>query len=516
MGQAGVNRPIENAPLADPVAIHRPALRGTCLWDADHHRIAWADPDAIHAWAADSLGDLLDARFDPDDPLLPILTALRDRLEDGQSVIESLRLVAGNGRTLHALCRIAAGPLGDGRPGLRIDILGPPPARMPVADQRGMGEASDGDDISLSALIAAIDHPLVVLDATGTITAANPAAATLFETTRSGMLGRALIDWLSPQDGRTLAGFIAEPPAPGTTRRLFPDLPGPTAETGDAPALALEITAGTVATRGARRYCVLMRDIGPWLRTRTEIDAARDEADRLNRRKSAFLARVSHELRTPMTAVIGFAEILMKGAIEPDNSERTRLYARHIFEAGHHALSLIEDLLDLARIETGRLVLDPAPVDIAGLVADSLTLIRPLADKAGVTVSGRVSDDLPELEADARSLRQILLNLLTQAIRSTAPTGTVSLSAARSVGGGVALRIRDTGRGLPADTIRRILAPSADETGGVGDLAGASDMGTGLALPLARSLAEANGARFSIQSAPGDGTLVDVIFPASS
>jgi len=234
---------------------------------------------------------------------------------------------------------------------------------------------------------------------------------------------------------------------------------------------------------------------------------AKEAAEAKSRVKSEFLANMSHELRTPLNAIIGFSDTMRSRLFGPMHA-RYEEYAALINESGHHLLSLITDILDMSKIEAGKFVLDPQPVDLAESVATCLEMTRRRADETGITLTASVPDDLPMLIADARSVKQILLNLLSNAVKFTPAGGAVSLSA-QALGGKLHLAVHDNGIGIPGKTLARI--------GHAFEQASNDPMrareGTGLGLALVKSLVEKHGGRLHIESREGVGTTVSVELP---
>lgn len=228
-----------------------------------------------------------------------------------------------------------------------------------------------------------------------------------------------------------------------------------------------------------------------------------------DRHQADFLAKVSHEVRTPLNSIIGFAELLKEEAHGPLGHEKYRGYVDAIHASGVHALSLINDLLDLSKMSAGRIAIERTAIDANELVSEAVQSMQPQARRARVVLRAALADDLPRLLADRRSLKQILLNLLSNAIKFTSAGGQVIVSSHRDPADGVRLRVRDTGVGMSDADIAQALEPFRQL-----DTAPRRHAGTGLGLPLAKAFAEANGARFTIDSRPGEGTRVDVLFPA--
>ena len=265
---------------------------------------------------------------------------------------------------------------------------------------------------------------------------------------------------------------------------------------------------GSEATRPRPAFSVALHDITRFRQRERELERARDEAERRSARKSEFLARISHELRTPLNAILGFAEVLHQEMFGELGHEKYRAYARDIQKSGELLLSLVNDLLDLARIEAGRYELGPEEVDLREVLEDTVNLLRDQINKAGVELRRVVPDNLPKVVADARSMKQILINLLSNAIKFSGRNGRIVVALRQCPDGGLELAVKDSGPGMTREELQAALEPyrRVPRTGG-------GLPGSGLGLPLAKALAEANKARFEIDSEPGQGTEVRIIFP---
>lgn len=221
-----------------------------------------------------------------------------------------------------------------------------------------------------------------------------------------------------------------------------------------------------------------------------------------------FLAKVSHELRTPLNSIIGFAEMMKDEQLGPVGNERYRSYIRDIHDSGLYALSLVNDLLDISKIKSGEFELNFAAVDLEEVITESVQSMQPQAQRRRVLLRTSFADDLPAVLADRRSVRQIILNLVSNAIKFTLPGGQVIVSVLRTEKDGVRVRVRDTGIGMSKNEVAVAMKPYKQV-----DAAPKSQIGTGLGLPLTKALVEANRARFKVRSASGTGTRVDVTFP---
>jgi PAS domain S-box-containing protein len=249
-------------------------------------------------------------------------------------------------------------------------------------------------------------------------------------------------------------------------------------------------------------------DITPLKRAEQELRASRDAAEQANRAKSEFLANMSHELRTPLNAIIGFAET-METAIFGDINPRYRDYAADIRISGLHLLGIINDILDLSKVEAGAIALQDAWIGLDHAVETALRLNRERAKQGGVLLRS----GLPEIPilicADEQRLIQILVNLLSNAIKFSEKGQPVTVGAAHD-GDSLALFVQDTGIGMSSEEVEIALEPFGQADSGLNR----KHEGTGLGLPLAKRLAELQGATFEIESAPGRGTKVSLIFPA--
>jgi signal transduction histidine kinase len=246
--------------------------------------------------------------------------------------------------------------------------------------------------------------------------------------------------------------------------------------------------------------------------SRTSEDAAAtpnpaDEA--LAARRLDFLAKVSHEVRTPLNSILGFTELMMQERFGPIGNPRYKGYVEDIHQSGLYALSLLNDLLDISKIEAGKFELDFTAVELAELVEDCVNSLQPLAKRERILLRTSFASSLPAVIADPRRLKQILLNLLSNAIKFTAAGGQVIVSGSMIEGGELRLRVRDNGVGMTKDEIALAMQPFHQL-----DTAPRQQTGTGLGLPVTKALVDANRARLVLSSEPGVGTSADVIFPA--
>jgi len=228
-----------------------------------------------------------------------------------------------------------------------------------------------------------------------------------------------------------------------------------------------------------------------------------------SRAKSEFLANMSHELRTPLNAIIGFSDLIERDV--PDGG-RVGEYAGHIHRAGQHLLGIISDILDISKIESGSFELNYDRHPTSEIVEASVALIQPRLDSKKQNLEVKVPKDLPDVMADARRIKQVLLNLLSNANKFTPDGGKITLIAAAERSGAITFAVGDTGIGMTPDQVQHALKPFAQVDSGYARL----QEGTGLGLPLAKALVEQHGGRFVIHSAPGAGTTVAFTLPNPS
>jgi len=237
-----------------------------------------------------------------------------------------------------------------------------------------------------------------------------------------------------------------------------------------------------------------------------EAHEERQKAEEASRAKSTFLANMSHELRTPLNAVIGFSEIMAKELFGPIGNDQYKQYSNDIYDSGNHLLELINDILDMAKIEAGKLTLSPKPLDPSVAIEQAVRLTKRKAEEKGLSIVVD-AEDLPEIEADHRAVKQILLNLLSNAVKFT-DQGAIMVHA-RGNAQGLTLRVVDTGCGIPPEHLPRLARPFEQ----VEEELTRNNHGTGLGLALTKSLAEMHGGKLAIQSEVGRGTIVTITLP---
>ena len=243
-------------------------------------------------------------------------------------------------------------------------------------------------------------------------------------------------------------------------------------------------------------------------RSNKELALARRRAEEANRAKSIFLANMSHELRTPLNAVLGFSEII-RDRLFGNDPERYAGYAADIHHSGSHLLNIVNDILDVTRIDAGKFELREEKVKVAELLDGSLLAVEPQAAKGGISLKLRAPETCATIHGDKTKLKQIIINLLSNAIKFTPSNGSVELSASAEADGGLTVAVRDTGIGMA----RHEIQDAVQLFGQVDNSLSRRYDGAGLGLPLAIQLAELHGGTLTVESAPGLGTTVTVRFP---
>lgn len=242
-----------------------------------------------------------------------------------------------------------------------------------------------------------------------------------------------------------------------------------------------------------------------------EMRAAKEEAELAARAKTEFLTNTTHELRTPLNAIIGFSEIMWSEAFGPIGNDQYKGYVKDIHDSGNHLLGVINDILDMSRIEAGRTELTEREIDVGGIVQDSLRFVAERAREGQVSIGTRIADRLPKILADETKIRQVLLNLLSNAVKFTPSGGRVTASAELASDGGMVIAVTDNGIGIAPEDMKRAMAPFGQVDGA---LTRKYD-GTGLGLPLAKALIELHGGILEMQSETGRGTRVAMLLPTN-
>ena len=385
--------------------------------------------------------------------------------------------------------------------------------RRPEADLNPRLRALEGDlrereleTRELRTILDTATDGVAVLDGQGVILSLNRSAEALFGYEQADVAGEPFTVLLARESHPAALDYLEGLKSNGVASVMNDgrEFMGRARQGGSIP---LYMTLGRIASAGEQKFCAVLRDLTPWKKVEREIEAARKDAETASALKSDFLAKVSHEIRTPLNAIMGFAEVIMEERFGPIGNERYKDYLKDIHSSGAHVMSLVNDLLDLSKIEAGKLELTFGSVDANRIVAECISLMQPQANRDRVIIRSSLALRLPNIVADERSLRQIVINLLSNAVKFNEAGGQVIVSTALTDAGHAVIRIRDTGIGMSESELQVAMEPfrqiaTARRAGG-----------TGLGLPLTKALVEANRASFTIKSKQNDGTLIEVAFP---
>ncbi len=391
---------------------------------------------------------------------------------------------------------------------LMLAIRPSPFLSPPMAGPDTRHEDLSGRVEELSAILDTATDGVVLLTGGGVIRSLNRSAEALFGFESDELAGKPFTSLFAVESQKSASDYLAGLSGPGVASVLNDgrEVIGREAQGRFIP---LFMTMGRLPED--RGYCAVMRDITQWKRAEEQLTQARGQAEKASSLKTEFLARISHEVRTPLNAIIGFSELMMDEKFGPIGNERYRDYLRDINRSGNHVLDLVNDLLDISKIEAGEQEMDFESVSLNDALADTVAMMQPDANRERVIIRSSFASNLPDVVADLRSIKQIALNLLSNAIRFTPAGGQVIVSTAYDLSGDVIMRVRDTGIGMTRNEVEQALRPFKQIT----SLKKRRNDGTGLGLPLTKAMVEANRAAFSIESKPDEGTIVEIVFPST-
>jgi PAS domain S-box-containing protein len=356
----------------------------------------------------------------------------------------------------------------------------------------------------LGAILDTTAEGIVMFDAKGSLNSCNRSAEALFGYDGDDLVQRNLTELFAPESQRVVQDYFESIKDDGVASLLDHgrEVLGRVREGG---LIALSMTMGRTQADSPNFFAVF-RDLSQSKKSEAELLQARRLADRSVNAKADALARISHEVRTPLNAIIGFAEVMIDERFGALGNERYVEYMKDIRASGERVIAIINDLLDLSRIETGKLDLSFANQNLNDLVEHCVAVMQPQANRERIIIRTSLAHALPPVVADARALRQIALNLIGNSIHLANAGGQVIVSTALSDFGEVVLRVRDTGHGLNDNEVAAAMEPfrtqaPADQTSG-----------SGVSLSLTKALVEANRAQFQIKTGPHSGTLIEVTF----
>lgn len=368
----------------------------------------------------------------------------------------------------------------------------------PALDMTSVSEIQNILDITSDGIL--------ILEPSGSIISINSSAEALFNTTFDQTKNTDIKSLFVPESHSGIDEYIENINNP-LAGKLFDDGMEVVASETNGGLIPVFLTISKMQSSG--KLCAVIRDMTNWKKAREELIQSRHEAELASGQKTDFLANISHEIRTPLNSIIGFSEIMIEERFGPINNDRYREYLHDINRSGNHVLDLINDLLDLSKIEAGKLELEFEAVDLNEMVSETVALLQPQASENRTIIRTSLSRAVPKVVADPRSIRQIILNLVSNAIKFSPTNAQVIVSTVYESNGEVALRIRDTGYGMSKQQIEEALKPFQQVHK---NNKGQKD-GTGLGLSLTKALVKANRALFDLESEPGKGTIAHVQFP---
>jgi len=509
---AAPRRPNQDTPILSRLPVPLLVHSGDRLHYANEEFLALTGYESVEQLAqAGGLGALFSERYDDgaqdgDD------RAIRLRTRDGlEFAIEALlRSVPWNGGKALMLVVRRTGDEEQEEPGEPEDVPALPAETAPPVD--GMPAIDTGAlkarVAEMRTIIDTATDGVILIANDGTIRSISRPAEALFGFDSDDLAGKPFVSLFAIESQRAARDYLTGLSDNGVASVLNDgrEVIGREAQGRFIP---LFMTIGKLP--GDSGYCAVVRDITQWKRAEEELTQAKAVAERASSQKTDFLARVSHEIRTPLNAIIGFSELMVDERFGPIANERYRDYLRDINRSGNHVLDLVNDLLDITKIEAGEQEMAYEAVSLNDTLAETVAMMQPQANRERVIIRSSFASRLPEVVADLRSIRQIALNILSNAVRYTQAGGQVIISTSYELSGDVVMRVRDTGIGMSAAEIEQAMKPFKQ----INSLKRARGDGTGLGLPLTKAMVEANRARFTITSSPGDGTLVEVVFPAT-
>ncbi len=365
----------------------------------------------------------------------------------------------------------------------------------------------EGEARELHTVLDTATDGIVILDAENGILSLNRSAEALFGCDGADVAGKPFETLVADESRDVIADYLAGLKGGGVAS-LLNDGREILCKDPRGGLIPVFVTLGRIGS-DTPKYCAVLRDLSAWKNAEQGLTKARTEAERASAEKSEFLARISHEIRTPLNAILGFAEVMMDERFGPIGNDRYRDYMKDIHRSGEHVMSLVNDLLDLSKIEAGKMDMTFTAVDANACVSDCVALMQPQASRARVVIRLSLAPRLPKVIADDRAMKQIVLNVLSNAVKYNESGGQVIVSTAQTDAGHAVVRIRDTGIGMTDSEVQTALEPFGQVH------TTRHTTGTGLGLPLTKALVEANRANFIIKSRKGEGTLVEIAFPPS-
>lgn len=469
--QIAGNSSIDFWPLVDQIS--------TALWiyDFDHHRVVWANKAALNVWSADSLEELTTRDLSAD-----MSIGVKKRLRQYQIDLADPDRCFNELWTLYPL----------GKPTtLQVKFRGTklPNGRFGMLCEGNVDEACEPENLRSAQALIHTSVKITLFSANGEVLYLNPAARSIRNQLALGLIER----FCHLSDGERFMDKLKAEGSYKTVAQINTDA-GPQWH-------ELRAIRCLDSVTGSEAYLVSEINV-------TELKVAETKAESADRAKSEFLANMSHELRTPLNAIIGFSDFMLSGSIPGDVPSKYVEYIKDIHVSGEHLLRVINDILDLAKVETGEMTVHLEQVRLFDAFQTMKRLMLAQAREKSVVLSLDTDDEDLSITADTGRFNQVLMNLLSNAIKFTDEGGSVSVEATEQ-GQQVEIVVRDTGIGMTKTELEESLKPFRQ----VDNSIARSFEGTGLGLPLSKKLVEKQGGSFSIKSEPGIGTEVTVLLP---
>lgn len=522
-------KPAPEKPRRKPMAIPRTVTNAIdklahAVLISRNERVLHANPKALEIFGYGSVDDLINddavwAYFSTLGQSVPVATLALENGGDVSFAAQLSEIAWQNGPARQFILKPVAAPVA--KPS-EVKVAPPPVNAAPVETQaipatreivhspEIVQNTQPVADEELRAILDTATDGIITLDRDGKIHTFSAGAEAIFGYRIAEVADKPFGDLLAPDSRKVLRDYLSALQGPGLAS-VFNDGREVNAIVKQGGSVPLFLTIGALQSLTSRAaFCAVVRDITQWKRTELELRQAKEVAEATSRQKSEFLARISHELRTPLNAIMGFSEVMRLERFGEIKNDKYRGYVNDIHSSGGLLLSLINDLLDLSKVEAGQLELNFTAVNLSDTADNAIKMLQEAATGARVVIRKAMPNDLPNVVADQRSMRQIMLNILSNAIKFTDPGGQVIVSAQMNKTGELKLRVKDTGIGMNAEQLRDALEPFKRVV-----TEGREVQGTGLGLPLTKALAEANRTKFDISSEPRKGTLIELTFPTT-
>jgi len=378
-----------------------------------------------------------------------------------------------------------------------------------VRQQKSIEQAFETEKVKsenyLAQILASVVDGIITADDQGNVQTFNQAAEKIFGYRTDEIVGKNLSLLMPPHDAHHHDQYMGAYQETGKSKIIGfgREVLG---RHKDGTEFPIDLAISELKIDGKRMFTGVVRDITERKKVERTLIEAKDQAEQATRAKSEFMANMSHELRTPLNAIIGFSEVSRTEMFGPLGHAKYKEYSGDIQDSAQHLLDLINDILDMARIEADKFELDEDVFDLYEIAKTPMHFVN----SGKVTLNNRIANDLPFLRADKRRVKQILLNLLSNAVKFTPDGGRVEIEAYLDDSGGLVLSVEDTGIGMSEEEVKRALRPFEQIDTGLNR----KYEGTGLGLPLVERMARLNGGVLDIQSQQGKGTKACVRFEA--